>query len=931
MTTKKLILVLALVSGTCCGCPRWFSNAKYTSADYSRQYRNVLGGLFGMAAQEDTGAEGETEVREVVEPDVIRQDGNRLYILNQYRGLTVVDLDSETILAQAPTYGYPRDLYIAGNRALVLVGSAGTYAVEGSTVHFDVTARLYIVDISAPGDAEVIGTFDLAGDLVDSRMVGDVLYAVCAEYQWTVYSEDGGVAVSQEVVKTAQSGSWVTSVNVADPAHIHKVQELSFDGYGDVIQASPNSIFVAAPDWSSDKTQITHVDISNPAGQITVHGVVTVDGYVADRFKMDEYNGVLRVVSGGSWNDRAVFVTTVDLATLEILGEYELEDALGEQLFATRFDGDRAYIVTYFVVDPLFVVDLSDPVHPAVVGALEVPGYSTHIEPKGDRLLALGVDDTLGGRRVCVSLFDVSDPARLSDPSFDGLIDRVTFGEGWSWSSAYDDVKALTVLDDVIVVPFSGWAESFGGYERLQFVSYTRDDLDARGSVDLNGSILRSLAYDGQYYGVTTEQLATIDASNLSAPQVVNTLTLAENVVDFLEISPTLAAEVIARSDTGDVLLRTVGLGKTELGEVAAAVGEFVAAHAYGQGVVLVGKDWTMPEGDYGGYESFYLVAYVDCSNPTAPVAGAVAKIDVEPYWGYIYRGGLETVAMFDKAEKQSFDSYWMPWWYAPEEIAFLVGDRLVLRCTGTEFDAYFGSENDASEGLAVIRLAEAGFPYTSVGLGYERVSSLHEVAGKLYLGTCETTGSEDLLTWWQRPLCAYYLCALDLEDLSEGPTVNVPGEWVQYDPESDLLTLKDYQWNDDEIRTFVRTMTWSGQHLDEGQMLELPDGTGEIIGAGAKVYFTAYDDGVHLYPVTVAPLALGQAVLVTEAYASLLGARGDNAYVGIGNAIARYDFGEQQPLADLVEVMGYPTGIRFGTDCAYIPLGYSGVAVLPQ
>ena len=39
-------------------------------------------------------------------------------------------------------------------------------------------------------------------------------------------------------------------------------------------------------------------------------------------------------------------------------------DASGDSLYATRFDGARAYIVTYFTVDPLFVIDLSDPSAP---------------------------------------------------------------------------------------------------------------------------------------------------------------------------------------------------------------------------------------------------------------------------------------------------------------------------------------------------------------------------------------------------------------------------------------------------------------------------------------------------------------------------------------------------------------------------------------
>ena len=33
---------------------------------------------------------------------------------------------------------------------------------------------------------------------------------------------------------------------------------------------------------------------------------------------------------------------------------------------------------------------------------------------------------------------------------------------------------------------------------------------------------------------------------------------------------------------------------------------------------------------------------------------------------------------------------------------------------------------------------------------------------------------------------------------------------------------------------------------------------------------------------------------------------------------------------AELLQTMGYPLSVRFGTDYAFIPLGYAGIAQLP-
>ncbi|MYI56275.1 MAG: hypothetical protein F4062_04475, partial [Acidimicrobiia bacterium] len=76
--------------------------------------------------------------------------------------------------------------------------------------------------------------------------------------------------------------------------------------------------------------------------------------------------------------------------------------------------GDRAYVVTFRQVDPLYVVDLADPTQPAVLGELKIPGYSAYLHPVGDGLLVgIGRDADDDGRirGFKASLFDVSDPA----------------------------------------------------------------------------------------------------------------------------------------------------------------------------------------------------------------------------------------------------------------------------------------------------------------------------------------------------------------------------------------------------------------------------------------------------------------------------------------------------------------------------------------
>jgi hypothetical protein len=104
-------------------------------------------------------------------------------------------------------------------------------------------------------------------------------------------------------------------------------------------------------------------------------------------------------------------------------------------------------VVTARVTDPLYAIDLSNPVDPFIAGELEIPGVSTTLQPiigpAGEALL-LSVGRELNAQAVRtgikVELFDVSDTERPAS-----LGARV-FGQLGSSSEATDDPHALTLL-----------------------------------------------------------------------------------------------------------------------------------------------------------------------------------------------------------------------------------------------------------------------------------------------------------------------------------------------------------------------------------------------------------------------------------------------------------------------------------------------------
>ena len=113
--------------------------------------------------------------------------------------------------------------------------------------------------------------------------------------------------------------------------------------------------------------------------------------------------------------------------------------------------GDTAYVVTFVQTDPLFVIDLSEPGAPEIVGEVKLPGFSAYLHPVGDGYLAGiglgGTDDGVDGSAK-ISLFDVRDPENPVEA--DSIVLQNT--DIATASKAY-----MSVSENSFMVPFSKW------------------------------------------------------------------------------------------------------------------------------------------------------------------------------------------------------------------------------------------------------------------------------------------------------------------------------------------------------------------------------------------------------------------------------------------------------------------------------------------
>jgi hypothetical protein len=136
----------------------------------------------------------------------------------------------------------------------------------------------------------------------------------------------------------------------------------------------------------------------------------------------------------------------------------------GESVYAARFVGDRAYVVTFRQTDPLIVVDLKNAAAPSVLGEIEIPGFSEYMHPLDqNHVITVGQSASWG---IQLQLFDVTNPKSIPAPK---LLD---LGSGSSSAVSYQH-KAFTFFDGVLAIPVSGYATSgfSGGYRAaLQLV-----------------------------------------------------------------------------------------------------------------------------------------------------------------------------------------------------------------------------------------------------------------------------------------------------------------------------------------------------------------------------------------------------------------------------------------------------------------------------
>ncbi len=423
-------------------------------------------------------SETNVQVAGVDEADMVKTDGEYIYVAS-YCSISIVKAYPSDEMANASTIdliemsGYSWDnfgvhvsgLYLFDHKLVVVwdlyyqsyLDYNDDYADQLYATIMNQFAMVTVVDVSDVYNPVMEFSYGISGYGLTSRMVDGNLYLVSQMHAWimddTPYlprlwtngvSEEFAIDDILFDPGTPDASSYINllSVDVVNGEHEYMA---IMAGYASTVYMSMDALYLTIPKWTGSifavdslidpvdewtaRTSIYRIFIDDLTMAVVAGGEVT--GWLLNQFSMDEYDGYLRVATTTSWinPENAIYVLDSDL---DVVGSLE-HIAPTERIYSARYIGETLYLVTFLQIDPLFIIDLSEPAAPAIVGELKVPGFSSYLHPvDADHVLGIGSENG----SVKVTMFNVSNPATPVEQS-------TYLVEASSWTNAMYDHKAV--------------------------------------------------------------------------------------------------------------------------------------------------------------------------------------------------------------------------------------------------------------------------------------------------------------------------------------------------------------------------------------------------------------------------------------------------------------------------------------------------------
>lgn len=432
------------------------------------------------AAPSSSHSETYKQVDAVDEADIVKTDGEYIYYICDYKPMikiysaesgktkkvSTIELEKDTL---------PREMYIKDNR-LVVVSGVDSYDYKKGSSSKTVVYTYNIEDKSNPKKEY---EYSQSGFYTSSRMIGESIYVI-SNYSNYYYVKNDYIPCA-----TAKDGKY-SQIPVEDICAIKGSEDSSYTVIGAMditngdeakktkavigcasdVYCNESNLYIAGANYSNEfyyngiySPESTIIKYTLDKTSIKLVATGKVEGSINNQFSMDEKDGYFRIAT-----------TTVDKRGKDINVLYVLDDNLkevgrvdsfakNEHIEAVRYIGDMAYVITYEQTDPLFIIDLSNPKKPEILGEVKISGFSTLLHPIDDNtLLGIGYSteenefgEAVNGLKL--ALFDIGNPAKpkvIGEKEFSGMDSQAQFNH-----------KALTVNKEqgYFTVPISYYDE----------------------------------------------------------------------------------------------------------------------------------------------------------------------------------------------------------------------------------------------------------------------------------------------------------------------------------------------------------------------------------------------------------------------------------------------------------------------------------------
>lgn len=457
-------------------------------------------------AEADTGGNAEhsgtnVQVEGVDEGDVVKTDGEYLYIMRDSRDVRIVKADGADLeevsvirLPDKASEGSIQEIYLDGDVLNIICQQYDNSLTEKSAdtyyMNYRAVTTLYTYDLKDRREPKLTGAVSQDGTYHTSRKVGQYVYLFTDYYpayqleRQEAYAGDdpygimplaaGETFAVSDIYLPAEGGGsqylLITSVNIGKPDEI--ADKKAILDSASRFYVSTENIYLERDMWENTGDQTAIAKFSFRDGKIEGVGAAVIGGTVTDDFATNEYDGYLRVLTtrwSGNTQDNCIYVLNQDM---EIVGKAD-GLAEGESIYSARFMGNTGYFVTYRQVDPLFSVDFTDPENPKILGELKVTGFSEYLHFYGEnRLLGIGweTDPDTGTRKgLKLSMFDISDPSDVKEISRK-IIENIDYFPG-----EYN-YKALTVSPQKNVIGFVTTSYGNRGGSNSSYFVFSYDD-----------------------------------------------------------------------------------------------------------------------------------------------------------------------------------------------------------------------------------------------------------------------------------------------------------------------------------------------------------------------------------------------------------------------------------------------------------------------